>query len=412
MPLDGLRSLPPSKGDGDGSVGDQRPEARLPQHGAEATRPPRHPGGRHTAWTSPIGSASTSRLRGSGIRGSGRQWPGCRGGRVRATRLMSTLPFALSGGVLGAVARPVDAAGRVHRLPDAQPLVGHPLHDVAPRGVPSSISRGDAPAAVLRGAGLQLLALHDRCVFAILGALLVVLVVVTLRARLVSQRFLVVAFFLLPTGGFLFDEVGYLDQLLYLMLFASFWLLRRRGAAWIAVPMIMSLAMFTHEIAIVTVIPILGFVVLRDIHPTRDSGARAAGAGRARAVRRHADRSRRGAQAHVDTAGRELHTTPRRVGSIPTQRSRRRWRRTRCTTCSCSSCRWSSCWALRSSCSTSRARAGRPRTFSSIYLLLGVGAIASPIVLSFAGWDEFRWAFLLMTNFFIGALALARRHRA
>ena len=43
----------------------------------------------------------------------------------------------------------------------------------------------------------------------------------------------------------------------------------------------------------------------------------------------------------------------------------------------------------------------RPRSFSAIYLLLGVGAIAAPIVLSFAGWDEFRWAFLLMANFFI-----------
>ena len=88
---------------------------------------------------------------------------------------------------------------------------------------------------------------------------------VTLRARLVSQRFLVVAFFLLPTGGFLFHEVGYLDQLLYLMLFTSLWLLRRRGAPWIAAPVIMSLAVFTHEIAILTVFPILGFVVLRDL---------------------------------------------------------------------------------------------------------------------------------------------------
>ena len=71
--------------------------------------------------------------------------------------------------------------------------------------------------------------LYATVAFAILVALLVVLVVVTLRARLVSQRFLVVAFFLLPTGGFLFNEVGYLDQLIYLMLFASFWLLRRRA---------------------------------------------------------------------------------------------------------------------------------------------------------------------------------------
>ena len=43
----------------------------------------------------------------------------------------------------------------------------------------------------------------------------------------------------------------------------------------------------------------------------------------------------------------------------------------------------------------------RPNSFSIVSLLLGVGAIAAPVLLAFAGWDEFRWAFLLTANFFV-----------
>ena len=42
-----------------------------------------------------------------------------------------------------------------------------------------------------------------------------------------------------------------------------------------------------------------------------------------------------------------------------------------------------------------------PSSSKILYLLLGVGAIAAPLLLAFAGWDEFRWAFLLTANFFI-----------
>ena len=84
VPVDGLRSLPPSERDGHGTVGDQWPEPRFPQHGAEATRPPatRVVGIRRGRLRS--GAPRRRGFRGSGIRGSGRQRPGCRGGRVRA----------------------------------------------------------------------------------------------------------------------------------------------------------------------------------------------------------------------------------------------------------------------------------------------------------------------------------------
>ena len=237
--------------------------------------------------------------------------------------------------------------------------------------------------------------------FAILGALLVVLIVVTLRARLVSQRFLVVAFFLLPTGGFLFDEVGYLDQLLYLMLFGSLWLLRRRGAASIAAPVIMSLAVFTHEIAILTVIPIFGFVALRDLHPRRAIAVLAPPV-LAALVLLVVPTIDNGAVHRLEDTLRVSNFSPRPDTLALFQRTQ------------------SQTWDLYSvhdvlwflvpiaivtvaafSLLYWMGSRARPSSFSILYLLLGVGAIAAPLLLAFAGWDEFRWAFLLTANFFI-----------
>ena len=48
-----------------------------------------------------------------------------------------------------------------------------------------------------------------------------------------------------------------------------------------------------------------------------------------------------------------------------------------------------------------RADERRTNSRSFVSLLLGVGAIGAPLLLTFAGWDEFRWAFLLTANFFI-----------
>jgi hypothetical protein len=243
--------------------------------------------------------------------------------------------------------------------------------------------------------------LYAAVAFAILGALLVVLVVAALRARLVSQRFLVVAFFLLPTGGFLFDEVGYLDQLLYLMLFASLWLLRRRGSAWIAAPVIMSLAVFTHEIAILTVIPILGFVALRDLEPRRALAVLAPPTLCA-LILLVIPTIDHGAVTRLEDTLRVANFAPRPDALSLFQRSQ------------------SQTWDLYSVHDvfwflvpiaivtvfgffllTWMGARTRGNTFSALSFLLGAGAIAAPLLLAFAGWDEFRWAFLLAANFFI-----------
>src|SRR4051812_27842094 len=64
--------------------------------------------------------------------------------------------------------------------------------------------------------------------FAAVSLVVVVVLVATVcvlavRTRLVSQRALVIGWFVLGAGGFLFDDVGYLEQVLYLLLFASMW---------------------------------------------------------------------------------------------------------------------------------------------------------------------------------------------
>ena len=243
--------------------------------------------------------------------------------------------------------------------------------------------------------------LYTTVAFVILGALLVVLVVAALRARLVSQRFLVVAFFLLPTGGFLFDEVGYLDQLIYLTLFASLWFLRRRGSAWIAAPLLMVLAVFTHEIAILTVIPIFGFVALRDLHPRRAIAVLAPPVLVALVllVTPTID----------DGAVHRLKDTLRVANFSPRPDALSLFQRSQSQTWDLYSVH-DVFWFLVPIAIVTMAAfillygmgsRARPGTFSAVYLVLGVGAIGSPLLLAFAGWDEFRWAFLLAANFFI-----------
>ena len=97
--------------------------------------------------------------------------------------------------------------------------------------------------------------------FAVLACHLAILVTCALRATLVSRRMLVIAFLALPTGGFLFHTVGYFEQVLYLLLFASIWLLHRKRL--VAATIVMAIAPMVHEIAILSVIPIFGVAALR-----------------------------------------------------------------------------------------------------------------------------------------------------
>ena len=99
--------------------------------------------------------------------------------------------------------------------------------------------------------------------FAVLLALLAVLIVAAARAELLTQRVLVIAWLLLPTGGFLFHDVGYLEQLLYLLVFAAIGLLRRNRL--VAAAAVMCVTPWIHEIAVLTVIPVFGLIALRTL---------------------------------------------------------------------------------------------------------------------------------------------------
>jgi hypothetical protein len=103
--------------------------------------------------------------------------------------------------------------------------------------------------------------------YLVLAALLTVIVVNAWRTQLLEQRLLVIAFLLLPTGGFVFNEVGYFEQLLYLLLFAAIWLVRRDKL--IAATALMTVTPCIHEIAILTVLPLFGLVLLRCVPAKR-----------------------------------------------------------------------------------------------------------------------------------------------
>ncbi|WP_414940984.1 hypothetical protein [Amycolatopsis sp. cmx-11-51] len=107
---------------------------------------------------------------------------------------------------------------------------------------------------------------HDYLVFvvassAVLGGLLTAVAIAFFRSRTESRRLLIVAWLLLPTGGYLFHEIGYFDQVLYLLLFGALWALRRNRPVLASV--LMALSVTVHEIALLTVLPVFGFVLLR-----------------------------------------------------------------------------------------------------------------------------------------------------
>jgi hypothetical protein len=114
------------------------------------------------------------------------------------------------------------------------------------------------PLAVVTGYDYWLFAAAG---FLVLGGLLAVVTVAFFRTRNESRRLLVIAWLLLPTGGFLFHDVGYFEQVLYLLLFASVWLLRRDRT--MLAPALVIAAVLVHEIAALTVLPIFALVALQ-----------------------------------------------------------------------------------------------------------------------------------------------------
>jgi hypothetical protein len=218
--------------------------------------------------------------------------------------------------------------------------------------------------------------------FAVLAALIAVLATAFFRARHPGHRLVVVGWLLLPSGGFFFHEAGYFDQVLYLLLFAALWQLPRRPAVASG---LMTAAVFTHEIAALTVLPVFAVVLARRFSvritamllvtpvaaelavlalPASDAGA----AGRLRVAMAAAD------------------FTPRADALALFERTQ------------------SDSWQLYSITEVLLFVAPILAVVVAGFLtqrrdVLAVAAVAAPALLAFAGWDWARWGFLLVTNF-------------
>lgn len=97
-------------------------------------------------------------------------------------------------------------------------------------------------------------ALYAGLSFLVLAALLGVLAHQAVTTRNPARRMLVLTFLLLPTGGYLFHEVGYFDQFIYVMLFGALALLARGRVP--AAALLLAATPAVHEIALVTVLPV------------------------------------------------------------------------------------------------------------------------------------------------------------
>jgi len=96
--------------------------------------------------------------------------------------------------------------------------------------------------------------------FVILAGLLIVIVAVGWKAKNNGQRIVALVWLFAPTGAYLFHEIGYLDQLLYLLLFLSVWLWSKSNSLIAIIPV--ALSVFVHESAMVTTVPLLLFFAI------------------------------------------------------------------------------------------------------------------------------------------------------
>lgn len=218
--------------------------------------------------------------------------------------------------------------------------------------------------------------------FAVLAALLGVVAVAFARARHPARKLLVAGWLLLPSGGFLFHEVGYFDQVLYLLLFAALWQLPRRPEVASG---LLTAAVFTHEIAPLTVLPVFAVVLARRF-PVRNTAMLLVPPIVAELAVLALPASSPGAVARLGTALAAADFTPRADALALFERTQ------------------SQSWQLYS---ITEVLLSLTPIFAVVVLgallqrldALAVASVAAPALLAFAGWDWARWGFLLVTNF-------------
>ena len=101
-----------------------------------------------------------------------------------------------------------------------------------------------------------------------LVSLLMIAFIVSWRSRWDAQRLLLVFWLLSPAGGFFFHEVGYSDQLIYLIFIVSAILVARVQVGLASLTL--SISVLIHEITLFTSLPLLVlFAALRSLAPSR-----------------------------------------------------------------------------------------------------------------------------------------------
>jgi len=218
--------------------------------------------------------------------------------------------------------------------------------------------------------------------FAVLVTLLAVLGAAFSRARHPGHRLLVVGWLLLPSGGFLFHEAGYFDQVLYLLLFAALAQLPRRPAVASG---LMTAAVFTHEIAALTVLPVFAVVLVRR-YSVRITASLLATPVAAELAVLALPASSPGAADRLRRAMAGADFTPRTDALALFERTQ------------------GESWQLYSITEVLLYLAPILLVVVAGFLaqrrdVLAAAAVAAPALLAFAGWDWARWGFLLVTNF-------------
>ncbi|VVJ17709.1 Permease of the drug/metabolite transporter (DMT) superfamily [Amycolatopsis camponoti] len=223
--------------------------------------------------------------------------------------------------------------------------------------------------------------------FLVLAALLTAVAIAFFRGRTESRRLVVVAWLLLPTGGYLFHEVGYFDQVLYVLLFAALWASHRNRP--VVASALMTLSVAVHEIALLTVLPVFGFALLRKV-PSRRACVLLAPPAVAGLVILALPPAAPGA---VDQLRKTLSTAdfPYRADALSL------FDRTQAQS-----------WQLYSVTNVLLYLVPIAILLVGGFLVLHrptlaaalpAAAIAAPALLAFGGWDDARWGFLLVTNF-------------
>ena len=238
--------------------------------------------------------------------------------------------------------------------------------------------------------------------FIVLVCVLAVLAYAYLSAELLSQRLVILAWLVLPAGAYLFHEVGYLDQVVYLLLFAAIWLLNRKR--WVIASVVMVLAVLTHEMALFTTIPLFALVAFARL--PRRSAALATSAPVVVAAVVALLPPLTDSRIKDIAAGFKADSFPFRPDALEL------FSRTQSQSWELFSVRDTVDFvapvavivaitvlviiALRSTAGSSTSRLSRGREFITV-----IGAATAPILLCLGGWDAGRWAFLVISNFAI-----------